>query len=725
MSKLYIPLNIHRFKVSFTISCSTLSQSVENNTSTVRITCKVKRTGGSTYWEKPNYRTLTIRCDGQSTTQSTQFKSGSVGQETSWYSDFTVTHSNDGTKYIEYSGSIPAMGQLDALSASGNTWLTTIPRQPNYNSISASNIQETSVRLTASIDTHGLGITAGGWDVSTDGGASWTYYANDPTDKTITGLTPNTTYWYRGYCATAGGGSNSGWQSFKTYAYPYCTTAPDFTIGNNVTLSLYNPLNRTVSLQMWSNVAQQFVSSMITNVTGTSYTGFSDIANALYQSIPNTTESTYNIDVWYGSNKAIKSGGKYVVNPSNSTPQMSVVGYEDINSTTLALTGDDQSLVNGYSTIQVTIPANNKATTRAYAGSIRGYKIQNGSYISAEVPESVGEDIVLTCPATSSIIKVIAIDSRGQSGSYEISDATLINYTPIEREQNPIAERCDSQGDPNGVGEYVKITLDGTFWNDTFGDATNSIQTATYQYKNNQSSGSPITGSTTLTVTTTNNEYGIEQLILGDTSEGFDVANSYTIWVTLGDELSSTTFTMTLGSGTPHIAYSPNGVSIMGKYNEEVGGLFQVGGQPFTGGDTLPINSIFDYDGSTVPTGYEEVADYSTNEINTHQEWIDGKDIYRKVVVLSNVTLPSGNYTIPNTNLNSLNLGVLLKVNITMMQRNNGNWQIVPKPHPSNTDWVLSDYYKANAGVVLEYGQNINNETAYDIYVILEYTKSN
>lgn len=47
-------------------------------------------------------------------------------------------------------------------------------------------------------------------------------------------------------------------------------------------------------------------------------------------------------------------------------------------------------------------------------------------------------------------------------------------------------------------------------------------------------------------------------------------------------------------------------------------------------GDTLPIGSEIDYTGSSVPAGWEEVADYSINEINTGKKWIDGKPIYRK-----------------------------------------------------------------------------------------------
>lgn len=139
----------------------------------------------------------------------------------------TVYHENDGTKTVycyadcngRSNGYGPGWGACD-----GHLTLTTIPRAPVYTSINASSVTESSVRLTGSIDTKGLPITDGGWDLSTNGGSSWTYYSGGPTDRTITGLSPGTTYWYRGYVVTAGGGSNSGWSTFTTWAYARITS---------------------------------------------------------------------------------------------------------------------------------------------------------------------------------------------------------------------------------------------------------------------------------------------------------------------------------------------------------------------------------------------------------------------------------------------------------------------------------------------------------------------
>lgn len=564
------------------ITATTLEQSISGNYSKVRITCVLERTGSTTYWEHPYERNLTITCDGQTRTQSTTFpQGGGVGRTVTYYSDFdTIYHNADGTKYIEFSGNIPKRGDQSAISGSGNATLPTIPRQPTYNSINASNITETSVRLTAGIDTHGLGISSGGWDVSTDGGATWTYYANDVTDKTITGLQPNTRYWYRGYCQTAGGGSNSWWNYFDTYDYPKANAVNDITLRQNTTFTIgfYNPFGKTFSYQIISNVDSSVIYTS-GDINTTSVTlNMNDVLTPFYETIPSAKEGTYYVKTTCSGIVRNSENKKYFIDADTCKPIMSVVGYEDINANTLALTNDTQKLVVGYSTIQVTIADGNKATPQ-YDASIIGYKIKNGDYLSPIVSEVEGEDVVLTCTATSGIIEVYAIDSREQTGIYQIVNTTMINYEPITKNQSPIAQRCDSHGDPNGVGEYVKITLSGTFWNDNFGNVTNSITSITYNYANAKTPSQTTSGTTTITETTSQNNYNVSQLILGDTPEGFDISNSYIINVTVSDELSSTTFAMTLASGTPHISYAEDGIGIKKKFDNNNSATLQVGGK--------------------------------------------------------------------------------------------------------------------------------------------------
>ena len=66
----------------------------------------------------------------------------------------------------------------------------------------------------------------------------------------------------------------------------------------------------------------------------------------------------------------------------------------------------------------------------------------------------------------------------------------------------------------------------------------------------------------------------------------------------------------------------------------------QAGNLGTGGGDTLPIGAIIEYDGTTVPTGYEKVSDgnfsnvYSTDE-QVIGKWINGKPLYEKTITFT------------------------------------------------------------------------------------------
>lgn len=70
--------------------------------------------------------------------------------------------------------------------------------------------------------------------------------------------------------------------------------------------------------------------------------------------------------------------------------------------------------------------------------------------------------------------------------------------------------------------------------------------------------------------------------------------------------------------------------------------------------DTLPVGAEFDYIGERVPDGYVQVESYSTNEVNTGQTWIDGKPIYRKVLVFPAQAID--NTTTLNTGITNMEL---------------------------------------------------------------------
>jgi hypothetical protein len=87
-------------------------------------------------------------------------------------------------------------------------------------------------------------------------------------------------------------------------------------------------------------------------------------------------------------------------------------------------------------------------------------------------------------------------------------------------------------------------------------------------------------------------------------------------------------------------------------------------GEPGSTGDTLPIGAIVEYDGTTVPTGYEKVSDgnfsniYSTDE-RVIGKWINGKPLYEKTITFTDFERTGGDtykeHNIPNVDLAFIN----------------------------------------------------------------------
>lgn len=127
--------------------------------------------------------------------------------------------------------------------------------------------------------------------------------------------------------------------------------------------------------------------------------------------------------------------------------------------------------------------------------------------------------------------------------------------------------------------------------------------------------------------------------------------------------------------------------------------------------DSLPIGSILEYDGITAPDGYEEIADYSTNEIDTGMKWIDGKKIYRKVL---SFTISSTLNSFVNVAHSISNVDIFLP-NIDMAVLYNNNWYKCPN------DLVIEMYTNATN---FTYYNNSSALTSNPAIVILEYTKT-
>ena len=128
--------------------------------------------------------------------------------------------------------------------------------------------------------------------------------------------------------------------------------------------------------------------------------------------------------------------------------------------------------------------------------------------------------------------------------------------------------------------------------------------------------------------------------------------------------------------------------------------------------DTLPIGTTVDYDGQDVPEGWEEygTADYSTEETFTGKHWIDGKPIYRKVIISHGIT---GNSAQIPHGISNIKKVTEWDANASY---NNTNWL-----HNNNQHYIQLNKVD-NTNIYATIGDGLSSE--WDISIILEYTKT-
>lgn len=560
-----------------TVQGSTAAEKAQLNKSKVNGYLYVTRTDGYTTWGD---FTGNININGTNRNFNVNIEVGNswvfVGQLT----DVEVPHNADGSKSITISGSVTGPSgttwEGKTVSGSGTAVLDKIARYAT--SVQSLNSRtETSIKMNWSSDS-----TIDYVWYSTNNGSSWTAVGSVNATSgsyTISGLTANTTYNIKTRVRRKDSQltTDSSASAIATYNYPNCTSAPNFTIGNSVTLQFYNPLNRTFDIRMWSHSASAFVSDSIT-ISGTSYT-FTPDASTLYASIPNLKSSVYNIDSTYNTHKIVKTGGSYSVNETTSKPTFSDFTYEDTNATTLALTGDSSIVVQNYSNVRARVSVANKAVAQN-GTTMKQYNLVIGNAPQVSANYSDSEEVITpeVNNASSNIINLYAEDNRGLT--------TLVSKTAVLKAYTNIQKGNISITRAGNVGKSVTLTFNGTFWNDSFGDVTNAITSVQYRYKTTSSSQWSSYISIT-PPTSSDNNYSFSGGIAGDLgNEGFTVDNSFNIEVVVSDRLSSTTFTVVLGTGTPLIAKHNNGVAIKGPYDTTDDSVLQVNGKTHLKGNT-------------------------------------------------------------------------------------------------------------------------------------------
>ena len=364
----------------------------------------------------------------------------------------------------------------------------------------------------------------------------------------------------------------------------------------------------------------------------------------------------------------------YTATIINANPIFSDFEYEDSNSTTIALTGNSNKIIKGYSTLKVTIPIEDKAIGQKGA-TISGYNIGNYSVAYSDSTDVVKE--ILNYPNEN--IVVSAVDSRGNSKSItKLFTDNLINYTDI------VILNCEVNREDE-IGEKVKIKFDGTWWQANFGGANGggvlNELTAIYQYQTGN--GEFINGTTPLTLNVSEfGKFSCEQYIVGDTGNGFNISNSYKIKVIVSDKLSSKDNTKELIAGEPAIAIFGNKIALHNKYDESRKNIpVQIYGNTDVQGNLL-LNNI-------------PLLEFGNNENGNWLKYADGTMIcYNKISVTNNAltssNLDNGCYRSSNINMGQFAQEFISKPNLS--------FHIESCTKENVVKWIADNYNSAYTG---------------------------
>ena len=452
-----------------------------------------------------------------------------------------------------------------------------------------------------SIDRIQYSLNGGAYTTVTGSGTSGSF--------NISSLTPNTQYSMKIKVKRTDSQveTESGTLNATTYDYAKITVAPNNNVNmdNTQTITYTNPSGASLDIGLFKTDAATPIAGYRA-CSGTSYTFTftSGEKTAFYNEIPTT--KTLPLRFYLKTSDGLgNTYGNYVERTFevfNANPTFTTWTYADTNATTLALTGNNQKIIKGYSNVKATITSTNKmvaikgATATSYQLTI-GAKNATANY-------SPSSTVEMTVNAVdNNVFNCYAIDSRANSTLKPITASTYINYSPIA-----ITTATGTRTDD--IGTEVTLAYSGTLYGSSFGSVTNSVKTATYKFKKTTES-EYTDGTSVITPTQSGNTFSFSGKIKGDAGsggvDGFDATYSYNVQVIVTDELSTKTFTFLLGSGTPNIAISQNGVAINQAYDETLGGALQVNGSVYINSKSLldmfyPVGTIYETTSSNLDT---------------------------------------------------------------------------------------------------------------------------
>lgn len=351
----------------------------------------------------------------------------------------------------------------------------------------------------------------------------------------------------------------------------------------------------------------------------------SEDSEQLYNQIPNVNFSNGEIilETFNGETSIGTKTIEFTLNVVNSNPLFDNFNYEDVNPKTLGLTGNNQTIIKGYSNVKGIVASANKAVA-INGATMKKYRFVIGEKQSEFNYSSDSDVSTIIDQVQNNVFIMYAIDSRNNSTAKQISAENYLDY------KKPTILSIGLERGLGGVGENVTLSINGEFWNNSFGTEQNELYIS-YRFKktNNEEW---LEGQTEILPSYDKNNYSFYGEIAGDLeSTGFDIENSYDIEITINDKLDSIKDSEIIGSGTPNMAMHQNGTAFGGIYDEMLGGILQVAGQKTAekSEDILKIFANYSLENGkrllTEGEGGGSIEEIIENEYGTALKFTDGR----------------------------------------------------------------------------------------------------
>ena len=435
--------------ITFKCAWSSKSNGSTANTSTVTVVVTATKSSASTA-DTYGSQTTTVSVGGTSQSASGSFTLKPNSSITLLSKTWTVKHNDDGTKKVTISVNVG--GNVIYANGSKTVTLDTIPR---YGSIAQSlNARtETTITMNWSSDS-----TVDYLWYSTNNGSTWT--GIDIADGksgtyTISGLNANTKYNVKTRIRRKDSQltADSAALAVTTYAYPYCNSAPNFTIGDRLTLGFYNPLNRTITVNIIGADGSQISNDTTTGASISGYNG-AVVVDRLLNSIPNDKSGKYSVKVTYNGKANTRSGGTYTV--SNSTiPSIAALSYVDVNSITEGITGNNQLIIRNQSKVQFTaagLAGGTAATVTACSINVNG----NVYNLTLDGDTATGGNITIDSASSLDVVFTVT-DSRGMTATRALPVTMLDWVLPTAIIECQRQNNFYSETDINVNADYSSI----------------------------------------------------------------------------------------------------------------------------------------------------------------------------------------------------------------------------------------------------------------------------